>query len=133
MNKAVFHRDWARPIRAFYILPCNRNPQKMSTSDDAWMERDLVGYGPDRPAFQFPKNAKIAINCEISKLFSMGLAYSTDFVHAVVLNHEEGGERSVEDGDEHVRPAHSPHSHELTRRLGTKAETTGHEVSSQII
>ena len=35
----------------------------MANYDDEWMTRDLVGYGPDRPAFAFPKGAKIAVNC----------------------------------------------------------------------
>jgi peptidoglycan/xylan/chitin deacetylase (PgdA/CDA1 family) len=50
--------------------------------DTAWMNRDLVGYGPNRPDAKWPNGAKIAVN--------------------FVLNHEEGGERSVEDGDEHA-------------------------------
>ncbi|KAM0746553.1 chitin deacetylase 1 [Meredithblackwellia eburnea MCA 4105] len=44
-----------------------------------WMSRDFVGYGPNPPDPKWPKGAKIAVN--------------------FVLNHEEGGERSPEDGD----------------------------------
>ncbi|WVF66412.1 hypothetical protein IAT40_001152 [Kwoniella sp. CBS 6097] len=54
----------------------------MAKFDDSWMKRDLLGYGPDRPDAKWPKGAKIAVN--------------------FVLNQEEGGERSVEDGDEHA-------------------------------
>lgn len=70
-----------------------------STIDVAWMERDLYGYGPDRPNADWPNGKKIAVNCELvatnycgTRLISM----------TVVLNHEEGGERSCEDGDEHA-------------------------------
>ncbi|GFZ50385.1 hypothetical protein JCM24511_08142 [Saitozyma sp. JCM 24511] len=44
-------------------------------NDKKWMERDLFGYGPDRPDARWPNAAKIAVNC---------------------------GERTVEDGDEHA-------------------------------
>jgi hypothetical protein len=33
-------------------------------TDVAWMDRDLFGYGPDRPDAKWPKGAKIAVNCE---------------------------------------------------------------------
>ncbi|GAA5827144.1 hypothetical protein JCM11251_001139 [Rhodosporidiobolus azoricus] len=54
-----------------------------TTSDDyafslQWMERDPVGYGANPPNPNWPNNAKIAVN--------------------FVLNYEEGGERTVEDG-----------------------------------
>lgn len=32
--------------------------------DNKWMDRDLTGYGPDRPDAKWPKGAKIAVNCE---------------------------------------------------------------------
>jgi hypothetical protein len=32
--------------------------------DIRWMDRDLVGYGPDRPDAKWPNGAKIAVNCE---------------------------------------------------------------------
>jgi putative urate catabolism protein len=44
--------------------------------------RDLVGYGPRRPQANWPGGARIAVS--------------------FVLNYEEGGERSVEDGDPHA-------------------------------
>ncbi|GAA6033761.1 hypothetical protein JCM8097_004421 [Rhodosporidiobolus ruineniae] len=43
-----------------------------------WMERDTYGYGRNPPNPQWPNDAKIAVN--------------------FVLNFEEGGERTVEDG-----------------------------------
>ncbi|GAA6002590.1 hypothetical protein JCM10207_007579 [Rhodosporidiobolus poonsookiae] len=55
-----------------------------ATSDDykfnmAFLQRDPIGYGRNPPMIQWPNGAKIAVN--------------------FVLNYEEGGERSVEDGD----------------------------------
>ena len=32
--------------------------------DNAWMDRDLIGYGPDRPDAKWPNGAKIAVNCQ---------------------------------------------------------------------
>lgn len=62
-------------------------PITMTDSMDftSWMERDLFGYGPDRPKITWPngrngKPANICIN--------------------FVINQEEGGERSVDEGDE---------------------------------
>jgi allantoinase len=43
-------------------------------------ERDLIGYGPNPPHAQWPNNARIAVQ--------------------FVLNYEEGGERTVLNGDE---------------------------------
>jgi hypothetical protein len=37
------------------------------TVDVAWMERDLYGYGPDRPDAKWPKGKKIAVNCELKR------------------------------------------------------------------
>ena len=42
--------------------------------------RDLIGYGADAPDPRWPNRARIAVN--------------------VVLNYEEGGERSILHGDE---------------------------------
>ncbi|GAA5918065.1 hypothetical protein JCM6882_006223 [Rhodosporidiobolus microsporus] len=58
-----------------------------TSSDDysfslKWMERDTVGYGRTPPNPNWPNNAKIAVN--------------------FVLNFEEGGERTVEDGFEYA-------------------------------
>ncbi|ORY82930.1 hypothetical protein BCR35DRAFT_331305 [Leucosporidium creatinivorum] len=50
-----------------------------TTNFDSWMKRDFIGYGPNPPNPNWPNGAKICVN--------------------FVLNHEEGGERSVEDGD----------------------------------
>ncbi|GAA6032733.1 hypothetical protein JCM8097_000765 [Rhodosporidiobolus ruineniae] len=47
-----------------------------------WMKRDYVGYGANPPNPNWPNGAKVAVS--------------------VVLNYEEGGERCVEDGDEHA-------------------------------
>lgn len=44
------------------------------------MNRDFVGYGEDSPLFQWPQEAKIAMS--------------------FVINYEEGGERSIQDGDD---------------------------------
>ena len=44
-------------------------------------ERDFVGYGPNPPAVQWPKDARIAVS--------------------VVVNYEEGSEYSLLDGDAH--------------------------------
>ncbi|GAA5922036.1 hypothetical protein JCM3775_003471 [Rhodotorula graminis] len=56
-----------------------------STSDYAnlstkWMERDSYGYGRNPPDPHWPNGAKVAVN--------------------FVLNYEEGGERTIEDGDD---------------------------------
>lgn len=49
--------------------------------DDAWMKRDLYGYGPDRPDAKWPGGAKIAVNCELcqtpSRALADGQSYST--------------------------------------------------------
>jgi len=34
--------------------------------DNAWMDRDLIGYGPDRPDAKWPNGAKIAVNCQLA-------------------------------------------------------------------
>ncbi|KAK4689044.1 allantoinase, partial [Tremellales sp. Uapishka_1] len=72
----------------------------MAKFDEKWMERDLFGYGPDRPDAKWPKGAKIAVN--------------------FVLNHEEGGERSVEDGDEHAETV----LHEFGQLVSYRTEST---------
>ncbi|WWC62254.1 uncharacterized protein I303_104850 [Kwoniella dejecticola CBS 10117] len=72
--------------------------------DDAWMKRDLYGYGPDRPDAKWPKGAKIAVN--------------------FVLNHEEGGERSVEDGDEHAETVLHEFGQLLSAELGKRDPAT---------
>ena len=46
------------------------------------LDRDFVGYGLQRPDPQWPDNARVAVQ--------------------FVLNYEEGGERSVDDGDPHA-------------------------------
>ncbi|KAK4697070.1 hypothetical protein P7C70_g8271, partial [Phenoliferia sp. Uapishka_3] len=54
---------------------------------DNWMTRDFIGYGPTPPNPNWPNGAKIAVQ----------------FVLNYVGNSkEEGGERSVEDGDAHA-------------------------------
>lgn len=35
--------------------------------DDAWMARDLYGYGPNRPDAKWPGGAKIAVNCNLNQ------------------------------------------------------------------
>lgn len=49
--------------------------------DDAWMNRDLYGYGPNRPDAKWPGGAKIAVNCEWHTLsvhfMLMNQSYST--------------------------------------------------------
>ncbi|ORY23117.1 chitin deacetylase 1 [Naematelia encephala] len=47
---------------------------------EQWLERDFYGYGPNPPNPNWPNEAKIAVN--------------------FVMNHEEGGESSVELGDQ---------------------------------
>jgi allantoinase len=49
---------------------------------DEFPPRDFVGYGRDRPRADWPGGARLAVS--------------------FVLNYEEGGERSVEDGDAHA-------------------------------
>jgi peptidoglycan/xylan/chitin deacetylase (PgdA/CDA1 family) len=49
---------------------------------DEFPPRDFVGYGRDRPRADWPGAARLAVS--------------------FVLNYEEGGERSVEDGDAHA-------------------------------
>lgn len=49
---------------------------------DEFSPRDLVGYGRNRPRAEWPGGARLAVS--------------------FVLNYEEGGERSVEDGDAHA-------------------------------
>ncbi|GJN92453.1 hypothetical protein Rhopal_005483-T1 [Rhodotorula paludigena] len=48
-------------------------------SSTAWMQRDSYGYGRNPPNPNWPNGAKVAVN--------------------FVLNYEEGGERTIEDGD----------------------------------
>ncbi|WVR08412.1 hypothetical protein IAU60_005467 [Kwoniella sp. DSM 27419] len=76
----------------------------MAQYDDAWMKRDLYGYGPDRPDAKWPNGAKIAVN--------------------FVLNHEEGGERSVEDGDEHAETVLHEFGMVLSAELGKRDPAT---------
>jgi hypothetical protein len=45
--------------------------------DNAWMDRDLVGYGPDRPDAKWPNGAKIAVNCQSSHLSQLGRGLMT--------------------------------------------------------
>jgi hypothetical protein len=39
------------------------------TVDNRWMDRDLIGYGPDRPDAKWPNGAKIAVQCKYTQLF----------------------------------------------------------------
>ncbi len=50
--------------------------------------RDLIGYGRTRPHAAWPGNARVAVS--------------------FVLNYEEGGERSVADGDPHAETYLTP-------------------------
>ncbi|WWD19943.1 hypothetical protein CI109_104416 [Kwoniella shandongensis] len=56
----------------------------MSKYDTTWMDRDLIGYGPDRPDAKWPKGAKIAVN------------YGDE--HAETVLHEFGSQLAVELG-----------------------------------
>ena len=47
---------------------------KMSQDETSWMDRDLFGYGPDRPDAKWPKGAKIAVNCGPSQPLSSTVA-----------------------------------------------------------
>lgn len=42
------------------------------TFDNSWMDRDLIGYGPDRPDPKWPNGAKIAVNCMLPVHFDKG-------------------------------------------------------------
>ncbi|BGP44820.1 hypothetical protein JCM10450v2_000635 [Rhodotorula kratochvilovae] len=72
--------------------------------DVRWMERDFVGYGEHPPNPQWPGNAKVAVN--------------------FVLNYEEGGERSVEDGDPHAETVLHEFGNLLTVTPGARDPAT---------
>ncbi|GAA5859659.1 hypothetical protein JCM1840_006396 [Sporobolomyces johnsonii] len=74
------------------------------TWDMSWMERDFVGYGPNPPDPKWPNGAKIAVN--------------------FVLNYEEGGERSVEDGDAHAETVLHEFGQLLTATPGERDPAT---------
>ncbi|GAA6002804.1 uncharacterized protein JCM10292_001309 [Rhodotorula paludigena] len=79
------------------------DPYNFST---AWAERDSYGYGRNPPNPHWPNGAKVAVN--------------------FVLNYEEGGERTIEDGD----AAAETNGHEMPG-LPAKAGARAPETESQ--
>ena len=68
--------------------------------------RDLIGYGGTRPQAAWPGNARVAVS--------------------FVLNYEEGGERSVADGDPHAETYLTPEIVGLAPKPGRNLSVEDH-------